>query len=255
MRLRRPSWFAVVLTLAGMALFVRLGVWQLDRADFKEQLLRRFATASAAPLQDFPAVESGVPADTYPHVRVHGRFLAGRYYFLDDQIRADRVGVQVYAPFRPRDGSRLLLVSLGFLPHENGDRSLPPLPPLPQGEAAIHGLYAPPPASGLRLGGDALAKQAEWPKLVTWIDLDQVGADLGTALYPRVLLLDPDPALPYLRQWTPETMPPARHRGYALQWFSFALAALVIFLILHRRRDAGGDHDEPDGSRTDDRHD
>nr|MDQ2972370.1 SURF1 family protein [Pseudomonadota bacterium] len=58
--------------------------------------------------------------------------------------------------------------------------------------------------------------------------------------YPRVLLLDADPATPYVRQWTPDTMPPARHRAYALQWFTFALVALVMFFVLHRVRD-----DEP----------
>jgi cytochrome oxidase assembly protein ShyY1 len=37
-------------------------------------------------------------------------------------------------------------------------------------------------------------------------------------------------------------MPPARHRAYALQWFSFALAAIVMFVVLHRVRhdDAAG---------------
>ena len=31
-------------------------------------------------------------------------------------------------------------------------------------------------------------------------------------------------------------MPPQRHRGYAFQWFSFAIAAIVIFIVLHWRR-------------------
>jgi cytochrome oxidase assembly protein ShyY1 len=34
-------------------------------------------------------------------------------------------------------------------------------------------------------------------------------------------------------------MQPARHRAYALQWFSFAIAAIVMFVVLHRVR-----HDE-----------
>ena len=40
----------------------------------------------------------------------------------------------------------------------------------------------------------------------------------------------------FLREWTPQILPPERHQGYALQWFTFALAALVIFLVLHWRR-------------------
>jgi surfeit locus 1 family protein len=32
------------------------------------------------------------------------------------------------------------------------------------------------------------------------------------------------------------SMPPARHRAYAFQWFTFALAAVVLLLVLHRKR-------------------
>ena len=32
------------------------------------------------------------------------------------------------------------------------------------------------------------------------------------------------------------SMPPARHRAYAFQWFTFALAAVVILLVVHRKR-------------------
>lgn len=244
-RLRRPSWFAVVLTLAGMALFIRLGVWQLHRASEKEQLLRLFAAASTAPLEDFAKVESGAPADRYPHVAVRGRYVPGRVYFLDDQVHGQRLGVDVYAPFRPDGRDRLLLVDLGFLQREGAGPDAPPhLPPMPKGEVTLKGIYAPPPGVGMKMGGNALQRQKTWPKTVVYIDLKQIGADLGATLYPRRLLLDPKPATTYLRQWTPGFMPPARHRGYAFQWFSFAVASLVIFLILHRRRDDGEESDD-----------
>lgn len=237
-RLRRPSWFAVALTVAGVLLFVRLGIWQLHRAAYKERLLRLFATASSAPLQRFDAVADDAPPDHYPHVAVHGRFLAGRAYLLDDQVHGGRVGVDVYQPFRPDGSRRLLLVDMGFLQREgDSDTAAPHRPPLPQGEVTLHGLYAPLPAAGFKLGGNALPRQKHWPKTVIYLDRTDIGHDLGATLYPRRLLLDPDPRTTYLRQWTPGFMPPARHRGYAFQWFAFALAAVAIFVILHRRTD------------------
>ena len=36
------------------------------------------------------------------------------------------------------------------------------------------------------------------------------------------------------------SMPPARHRAYAFQWFAFAVAAVVILLVLHRKRPPRG---------------
>lgn len=251
MNVRRPSVFAVLLTLAGMAAFVRLGVWQLHRASEKEQLLARFAAATAQPVHDFASVADGVGATAFPHLSVHGRYLAEREYVLDDQTRHGRPGVVVYAPFLPCRGEsctagigRVLLLGLGFVARNGVARQLPPLPPLPRGEIDVRGLYMPPPGSGLRLGGNALARQTEWPKTTTFIDLAAIDHDLGRRLYPRVLLLDPDPATPYLRSWTPAVMPPARHRAYAFQWFAFAVAALAIFLVLHRVRE--DDKENPD---------
>jgi cytochrome oxidase assembly protein ShyY1 len=234
--LRRPTWFAVALTVAGVLLFVRLGVWQLDRANQKDELLRLYAASTSAPLEPFAAVEDAPPQGRYPRVAVEGEFVADRYYLLDDQVHAGQVGVHVYAPFRPHGRDSLLLVDLGFLPKQGGGSATPPLPPLPTGERTVRGLYVPSPGVGVRMGGNALTGQRAWPKLAIYIDLKQIGDDLGTALYPRVLLIDPDPASIYTRDWTPGFMPPARHRAYAFQWFTFALAAVVIFLILHRRR-------------------
>lgn len=232
--LRRPTWFAVALTVVGVLVFVRLGIWQLDRADEKDELLRRFAASAAASVEDFGLVAEVPPEDRYPRLDVRGVFVPGHYYLLDDQTHAGQVGVHVYAPFSPRGRDPYLLVDLGFLPKESGAN--PRLPPLPPGETRIHGLYVPPPGVGIRMGGDRLPEQKGAEKTVVYMDLKEIGADLGRSLYPRVLELDADPASIYVRDWTPAFMPPARHRAYAFQWFTFAFAALVIFVLLHRKR-------------------
>lgn len=233
---RRPSLFAVLLTLAGIAAFIVLGVWQLHRAQEKEALLARFAQAARAAVQPFAPVADAPPRAIYPHVRVQGRYATHRIYILDDRLNAGRLGVDVFVPFLPDNGDRELLVNQGFLPRQGPQEALPDLPPLPQGEVMLTGLYAPPPAPGLKLGGNSLTRESTWPKLLTFIDMHSISGDLHQALYPRVLLLDADPASPYVRQWTPDVMPPSRHRAYALQWFTFALAALVIFFIMHRKK-------------------
>ena len=235
--LRRPSWFALLLTTAGALLFIRLGVWQLHRADEKDELLRRYAAADLALPRDFAAVALTPPTDAIARVHVQGEYLADRAYLLDNPKHDQRGGVEVYAPFRPRDGERVLLVDLGFLPG-NGTDQAPQLPPLPTGEQTLQGLYLPPPGVGFEMGGDALARQAHWPKTTIYLKLAQVSTDLGTPLYPQVLALDADPAAIFVREHLLDfsSMPPARHRAYAFQWFTFAVAAVVILLVLHRRR-------------------
>lgn len=235
--LRRPSWFALLLTAVTALLFIRLGVWQLHRADEKEAILRRYATAETAPARDFAEVASNPPVDAFARVHLRGDYVPDRVYLLDNPRHDQRGGVEVYAPFRPHGADRLLLVDLGFLPG-NGTDQPPQLPPLPGDARELHGLYVPAPGVGFRMGGDALARQTRWPKTTVYLDLDQIAADLHAAVYPRVLSLDAEPSSIYVREHTIDfsAMPPARHRAYAFQWFTFAVAVVVILLVLHRRR-------------------
>jgi surfeit locus 1 family protein len=234
---RRPPWWALLLTVAGVLLFLRLGVWQLDRADFKEALLRRYAASATAPLQNFAKVAANPPADRFPRVQVSGRYLTARVYLLDNPHHDERGGVEVFVPFAAHAQSALLLVDLGFLAG-NGSRQAPQLPPLPSTEVTLGGLYVPPPPIGLEMGGNALAAQTQWPKTSIFLDPGEISADLGRPLLPRVLALDADPASIYVRHHTLDlsAMPPVRHRAYAFQWFSFAFAAVVILLVLNRRK-------------------
>lgn len=235
-RWHRPSWFAWLLLAAGLALFLNLARWQLDRAGEKEQLLASFAAAATSATVDLAGLRADLPAERYPHVRVLGHYLAERSYLLDEQTREGRVGRMAIAVFAPADGAGRLLVNRGWFEARPG-MTPAPLPSLPDGETTLTGIYAPPPGGGLRVGGNALAQQSTWPKLTLFLDLDAIKADLGgAAVRPRLLLLDADPASGLVRAWTPAVMPPVKHRGYAFQWFSFAFAAIVIFIVLHWRK-------------------
>jgi surfeit locus 1 family protein len=234
---RRPVWWALLLTVAGVLLFVRLGIWQLHRADFKDALLRRYAASVSAPVQDFSNVAANPPSDAFPRVKLRGRYLTDRVYLLDNPNHDGRGGVEVFVPFAAHGQSSLLLVDLGFLAG-NGTRQTPQLPPLPTAEIVLEGLYVPPPPVGFEMGGNALTRQTQWPKDSIFLDPAEISRDLGRPLLPRTLALDADPASIYVRKHTLDlsAMTPARHRAYAFQWFSFALAAVVILLVLNRKR-------------------
>ena len=238
-RWKSPSWFALALVVLGVAAFSTLGFWQLRRAADKELLLAAFAGAATRAPLTLDAARRSAAGPGHPRVRVRGTFDPVRGYVLDDQVRDGRRGTMLYAVFEPAGSEAALLVNRGFMPRTAaGER--PGVPPLATGEQELVGVYAPPPGSGLRLGGNPLPAQVQWPKLTIYIDLDEIGADLGRSVGDRVLLLDADPASGFMREWAPQVLPPERHRGYALQWFSFALAALVIFIVLHWRRKEPG---------------
>ncbi len=234
-RWHRPSAFAWMLLLLGLAAFLGLSRWQWQRAAEKERLLASYAAAENSGVRQFATLPETLPTEDYPRVAASGRYVDGRGYWLDQQVHEGKVGRRAIAVFQPNGSTRRLLVDLGWIAAPPGQPP-PAWPALPLTDLALHGIYAPPPGGGLRVGGDALPRQNGWPKLTVFLDLAAISADLGTPVAPRLLLLDADPASGFVRRWTPAVMPPEKHRGYALQWFTFALAALVIFIVLHWRK-------------------
>jgi len=230
---RRPHPAAIAATLAGIALFVALGTWQVRRAHEKEALFAAFDGAVHQPPMSLEQArrEAGT---RYPLVDVKGRFDPLRAYVLDNQVRDGRAGVMVYDVFEPAAGGVALLVDRGFLARD-ARGEMPTIPPPPEGTQTVRALYAPPPGSGLRLGGNALPHQSSWPKTTIYLDLAEVGADLGRPLDARVLLQLPgEEVTTFVREWKPEVFPPERHYGYAFTWYTFAAVVAATFFILHR---------------------
>jgi cytochrome oxidase assembly protein ShyY1 len=235
-RWHRPGAFAIVLTLIGVAAFVALGIWQIDRKAQKEQLLAAFANAPSSPTRDLADVRDTTDPSRYPHVRVGGNFLPDRGYLFDEQFHDGRPGVRVLAVLASDADPRLLLVDRGWLAWNHASGTTPAIPSLTSENTQLTGIYAPYPGSGIRVGGNPLPSQTTWPKLTLHVDATEIAADLGKPILPRILLLDPDPNSGFVREWTPNVMPPQRHLAYALTWFTFAVVAVLIFITRHWRK-------------------
>jgi len=230
----RPSLLAVALTIAGCAAFCALGVWQLERMAAKEKFLTAFEEAPKSAPVELDTVRDIADDTRYPHVRARGHFVRDRSYLFDEQFHNGRTGVRVIAVF-DTGTDRLLLVDRGWLAWNHAPGTQPDMPALPT-QTQITGIYAPYPGSGIRVGGNPLPAQTTWPKLTLHLDPKEIAADLGKPVLPRVLLSDPDAASGFVREWTPNVMPPARHGAYAFQWFAFAVAAIAAFVVVHWRK-------------------
>lgn len=235
MNRRSTPWLGWVLALLAIAAFVALGHWQLGRMHQKQAMLDALQSALAqrAPrplaLVSDPARRGG-----YDWAAGTGRFAQAPPVLLDNQTRERRPGVRAFRLFLP-DAGPPLLVELGWLPLP-GDRRMPTVAPL-AGERRIAGLLMPPPSGGLVA---ATAEQlADGTIVATALDAPALpGLLRQPRLPPRVLRLDPSDPLGYARDLDilPNTLPPQRHLGYAVQWFALAAAVLVVALVLGLRR-------------------
>lgn len=231
----------LLLVLFGLTLstaFAGLAHWQYQRGEHKAQRLQQAEQARlAAPIALVDALDEDSGEDAFARpvagvieLRTQPRLL------LDNQQREGRVGLREYVLARPLGSSdRWLLVDLGWLPM-SAQRELPALAPLPSSLEAS-GILTPLPGQGLRLGSNPAFSES--PLLLGYLDPVEIGEQLGLHVDGRLLRLDPALAIGHLRDLDvlPNTLPPERHRGYALQWAALSAAALVItFLLWFRSR-------------------
>jgi cytochrome oxidase assembly protein ShyY1 len=231
----RNSALGWILALLVAALFARLGFWQLARMHEKQAMLDA-AHVVAQQRQALPlsAAANVTRSRDYDWSAGSGRFAALPPVLLDNQAHDERAGVRAYRVFVPDDAAPLL-VELGWLPL-SGDRRMPPVP-RPEGAMRIAGLLAPPPSAGIAT--TVVQPQADGTLLTIALDLPLLRRALALpSLAPRVLKLDPAIPLGYARDLDvlPNTLPPERHLGYAVQWFGLALAVLATALVLTFRK-------------------
>ena len=226
----RPSFKLSLLLITLAFVFLRLGLWQLDRKAEKTAQFERFDNAPAMSIER--ALDSNVE---FARAEAFGRYDPARHILLDNRIWKGRAGVHVLTPFRLADG-RWLLVNRGWLPLAPDRRSLPEVA-TQAGAQTIHGRLVAYQTAGPRLGDADVLEKDRWPQLVTYLDLATIGSALGESLQPWLLQLDEQDASGFGdRQWSPAVMEPSLHGAYAVQWLALCVAALVIWVTLGWRR-------------------
>lgn len=247
----RPSITLTLILIILAGVFLRLGLWQLDRKAEKAALFERFEDAPSL------GIEQALQQDAqWARIEAFGRYDPGRHVLLDNRIWNGRSGVHALTPFRLSDG-RWLLVNRGWLALPPDRRSLPEVPS-DASPRTIRGRLAAPTAGGPRLGAADVLVEDEWPQLVTYLDLADIGAALGEPLEPWTILLDPaDDSGFGDRQWSAAVMGPEVHGAYAVQWLALSAATLIIWITLGMRRGAqrrpgmpgpAAEHDDRGGS-------
>ena len=234
------SFVPTTAAVLAVAAFSCLGAWQLDRAGEKERRSGSFVKrTSDAPILLNERL-SVMPSDfdpewwRYRRVEVSGEALATRQYLLDNRTRSGVAGYHVYVPVLVTGLERLVLVNRGWT-QIGPSREHRPDVSLDASELVVAGIVDYP-RQTLLLGDDGYA-QSSWPKVVQRIDLDKTSRDLGRQVLPFVVLMDAALSHGFVREWTPFLgIGPARHRGYAFQWFSLAAAVAVVWMVVRLRR-------------------
>jgi surfeit locus 1 family protein len=223
-----PTLFTALMVLVCGA----LGVWQLQRLEWKRGLVaQREAAVAAAPIAP-PQTLGEARALEFRRVVLDGVFRHDKEILLNAIGPKGGTGFDVLTPLGEA-GGRILFVNRGFVPTELKD---------PAKRAAGEPLGTVRVAGLLRLMSDKKPNwfvpdnrpdQGDW----FWVDLPAMGRADGFAnVAPFYIEADPTPNP---GGWpkggvTPMGLP-NDHLQYAITWFSLAVTALVIYLLSQRR--------------------
>ena len=222
----RPSLLATLVLALLAAGFAVLGVWQLQRADWKAELIETHRTAAEMSLEQ--AIREPAP---FARINARGRLLHEQSIFLDNQMYQGQLGVHVYTPFA-RSGEPLVLVNRGWLPLPRPRAELAP-PGGPDGPVDLRGRLREPPRPGLYLGEAEALQSDRWPQLVTYLDTEKVADALGREVSSWVVQLDAASGHGFeASNWPVVNFGPDRHLGYAWTWFTMVLTIFIIWIIL-----------------------
>ncbi|MFZ5922529.1 MAG: SURF1 family protein [Chloroflexota bacterium] len=257
--LSRKWLLTTLLVLAGGAVCVRLGIWQLDRLDQRRAFNAHVeAMRSESPLD----LNAGIPAELtemeYRAVVVSGTYDYGNQVALRNQFYGDAYGYHLLTPLVLDDtstsastgsaqqlsaGGRAVLVDRGWVPAEGNDSPSGWSRYDNGGQAQVRGV--------IRLG-QAKAQIGGVPdptlapgqtRLDFWYvaNLERIAGQIPYPILPVYIQPDPDPA---------DTEPPipfqpeielteGPHLGYALQWFTFAAILVAGYPFYLRKQIAG----------------
>lgn len=216
-----PGWRMTAFVVIMLPVLLALGRWQLDRAAEKRAYLDAFIDRQGA----LP-VPPGPEAVDFQRLRLTGHFEPGQQFLLDNQVSRGRVGYWVITPFLTTSGARWL-VNRGWAPAPTHRETLPDVP-APPGTVTIVAVTWPDMGLPPLLGDDVWA--AGWPKRVQRLDVARMADVLGDGTRPIQLRLEA--GQPGVLSAPPLKLPvtPAKHTGYAVQWFGLAAVLLGGYL-------------------------
>ncbi|MEJ2619210.1 MAG: SURF1 family protein [Candidatus Thiodiazotropha sp.] len=210
-------------------LLCMLGFWQLDRAEQK-----RTQAASLEMRRNLPPITltNSTPIEVdqlrYRNVLLQGRFIAEKTILIANRKYLGKTGFHVVTPLRLSNNDGVVLVNRGWLKAApSTDSSVLKMGAEP---LTIAGEIRIPQAPAIELtpSDDNRGLIPHWP----YLTLDRYRQWSGLEILPFLVLQSSEDDLALIRQWPTPKVSDLMHIGYAIQWFAFAIIALLVWLRL-----------------------
>ena len=233
--------FIVLVTVIVFSTLVKLGFWQLERAQFKaqwQQELNNRQSSSVLSYDELLKLATDEPATGFK-LQVMVTPQSEQIFLLDNQIYNGQVGYLAYQALTVNENTPWLLVELGFIAASLDRSQLPEVqtimqPLLLQGRVYQKQLNP--------MSSELMAEEGQ-PTRIQNLNLPQLAQLVGQPLAPAVLQPN-NLNNPYPHPWQPIPLSSQKHHGYAVQWFSMALvfAVLMGYLVFRKLKKTETEH-------------
>jgi len=222
------DWRLLVFSGVFLPVLIGLGIWQLNRAEEKQQLLEQWQQQAIS--LAWPELAARNPENGRP-VTLRGGY-GTRSWLLDNRTRDGAPGYEVLTVFRPLSGPPVV-VNRGWVQAPRTRDRLPEVEP-PEGiytlEARISDYPVPPVLAGQpRAAGP-------WPRRVQSLPAELARGEIPELPDKIVRLSGNGQPGAYRADWAPDLMGPQTHYGYATQWFALAVALTILTVVASYRK-------------------
>ena len=228
----RPTLLPTLVTVPMLIVLIGLGTWQLQRLQWKQDLIDRLqsrSTAAAVPLPTGPLDRDRIE---YQRIVVTGVFEHAHEFFLWKRARNGRPGLNVLTPLVRADGGGTILVNRGWIPAELRDPAGRAGGQL-QGQVTVEGIVRFAERRPSFVEGSK-SRENVW----FLVDPPAMAAMAGLDPMPDHYIVSADRDVPggwpVGQQWNVNL--PNNHLQYAITWYALAVALVVIYVVYHRRR-------------------
>jgi surfeit locus 1 family protein len=229
----RPGLLPTLATLLTVAVCIKLGLWQQHKAQAKQMLQTQLDQRQQEAPVALPDSIVDLEAWRYRRVKVRGSYDTHYQILLDNQVEQDLAGYHVMTPLQLENGAHVL-VNRGWV-MAPADRTSVPQLGTPPGMLEVEGIVWLPPEKYFALG--SASGSEKWQTVWQNMDMKRYAASVPFAVQPFVIRLDATSgAGGFVRNWPKPAERIEMHIGYAYQWFGFAVAFVVIYIVVNLRK-------------------
>lgn len=219
-----------MLSLPALAILLTLGTWQLQRMQWKNDLINAFEARSAATPVSPPAADSLTAESEFIRLALNGRFKHEQEIYLTGRTYEGNAGFHVVTPFELVDG-RTILVNRGWVAEAYRGRSTREFS-LIKGEVNLDAILRLPGKKGYFVPEND-PENGFWFTLVPSQINDYMGvpAPAVASYYADALRTSDVVTLP-IGAKTELNLRNA-HLSYAVTWYGIALALIGVYAVFH----------------------